>query len=81
MKKIAIALTFCLATTPAFAQAGGVPEVGSDVTSLAPGGTNTAVAGQTVVIAGVGTATWVVVAGVLLLVLVAAGGSSTTTTN
>ena len=78
MKKIAIALTFCLATEPAFAQAGGVPEVGSDVTSLAPGGTTGAVAGQTVVIAGVGTATWAIVGGILLLVLVASASNTTT---
>jgi uncharacterized protein YdeI (BOF family) len=73
MKKIAIALILSLASTSAFAQA-----VGDDVTNLAPAGT-TGVAGTSVVIAGVGTATWVVIGGFLLLVLVAAAGSDTTT--
>ena len=75
MKKIAIALALSLAATSAFAQQ---PKVGSDVTSLAPAGT-TGVVGTSVVIAGVGTATWVIIGGVLLLVLVAAAGSNSTT--
>ena len=79
MKKIAIALALSLAATSAFAQAAAAPQPGSDVTSLAPGGTAGAVVGQTIVIAGVGTATWVVVAGVLLLILVASAGSNSTT--
>ena len=77
MKKIAIALALSLAATSAFAQA-AAPVVGSDVTNLAPGG-NTAVVGQSVVIAGVGTATWVIIGGALLLILVASAGSNSTT--
>jgi hypothetical protein len=73
MKKIAFALALSLAATSAFAQ-----KVGDNVTNLAPAGTTGAV-GTSVVIAGVGTATWAVVAGVLLLVLVASAGSNTTT--
>lgn len=79
MKKIAIALALSLAATSAFAQA-VVPPVGADVTNLAPGGVAGAVVGQSVIIAGVGTATWAVIGGALLLILVASG-SSTTTTN
>ena len=74
MKKIAmIALALSLVSSGAFAQ-----EVGADVTALAPGGAAGAVAGQTVVIAGVGTATWVVLGGALLLILVALAPSSNT---
>ena len=73
MKKIAsIALALSLVSTSAFA--GGV---GDDVSNLAPGGAAGAVAGQTVVIAGVGTATWVIIGGALLLVLVSLSPSST----
>jgi hypothetical protein len=60
-------------STGAFAQA-----VGADVTALAPGGAAGAVAGQVVVIAGVGTATWVLVGGALLLILVSLGSDTTT---
>jgi len=75
MKKIAIALALSLAATSAFAQVAP----GTDVTNLAPAGT-TAVAGTSVVIAGVCTATWLVVGGALLLIVVAsAGGSSSST--
>lgn len=89
MKKIAIALALSLAATSTFAQA-APPAVGSDVTNLAPGGTQNLVEGQTVVIAGIGTATVVSIGGALFLILaVAAGGggngggdvSTTTTTN
>jgi hypothetical protein len=74
MKKIAcIALALSLASTAAFSQA-----VGDDVTALAPGGAAAAVAGQTVVIAGVGTATWAVVGGALLLILVSLASDSST---
>lgn len=45
--------------------------------ALAPGAG--ALAGQSVVIAGVGTATWVAVAGSLLLVLVASAGNDSST--
>lgn len=79
MKKIAIALALSLAATTAFAQA-AAPAVGADVTNLAPGG-STAVVGQSVVIAGVGTATWAIVGGALLLILIASAGSDTTTPN
>lgn len=89
MKKIAIALALSLAATSAFAQT--APAVGSDVTNLAPGGTQNVVVGQSVVIAGVGTATAVSIGGALLLILAVAagggggngdgGGSTTTTTN
>ena len=86
MKKIAIALALSLATTSAFAQ--GAPAVGTDVTNLAPGGTQNLAQGQTVVIAGVGTATVVTIGGALLLDLLVAsggggggeGGGTTTTT-
>ena len=77
MKKIAIAFALSLAATSAFAQ---VAE-GTDVTNLAPGGTAGAVVGQSVVIAGVGTATWAIIGGALLLIVVASAGSATTTTN
>ena len=73
MRKIAIALALSLAATTAFAQ---TPTVGSDVTTLAPGGTTGLVVGQTVVIAGVGTATVVAIGGTLFLILaVVAGGN------
>lgn len=85
MKKIAIALVLSLAATSAFAQA--APVVGADVTNLAPGGTQNLVQGQTVVIAGVGTATAVTIGGALFLILLVAsgggggdGGGTTTTT-
>jgi hypothetical protein len=73
MKKIAsIALALSLASTASFGQA-----VGDDVTALAPAA---GTAGETVVIAGVGTATWAIVGGALLLILVSlASGSSTPT--
>ena len=77
MKKIAIALALSLAATSAFAQTAPAP--GADVTSLAPGGTAGAVVGQSVVIAGSGTAPWVVIGGALLLVLVASAGSNSST--
>ena len=73
MKKIAIALVLSLAATSAFAQAAP----GTDVTALAPAGT-AAVEGQSVVIAGVGTATWTIVAGVLLLIIIASGSNTNT---
>lgn len=73
MKKIAsIALALSLASTGVFAQA-----IGADVTALSPGGTSGAVAGQTVIIAGVGTATWVVIGGALLLILVSLSSGTT----
>ena len=73
MKKIAsFALALSLVSTGAFAQA-----VGDDVTALSPGGTSGAVAGQTVVIAGVGTATWVIVGGALLLILASLSSGTT----
>lgn len=79
MKKIAIALAIALSASSAFAQAA----IGTDVTNLAPANSSaTAVAGNTVVIAGVGTATWVAVGGVLLLILVAgAGGGSSSSSS
>ena len=82
MKKIAIALALSLVATSAFAQA-APPAVGSNVTSLAPGGTAGLVAGQSVIIAGVGTATAVWIGGALILILAlsAGGSSSNTTTN
>ncbi|MBC7479557.1 MAG: hypothetical protein H7317_15960 [Pseudorhodobacter sp.] len=73
MTKIAIALALSLAATSAFAQT-VAPAVGSDVTNLAPGGTQNVAQGQTVVIAGVGTATAVSIAGALLLILAVASG-------
>ena len=77
MKKIAsIALALSLVSTGAFAQS-----TGADVTALAPGGAAGAVAGQTVVIAGIGTATWVVIGGALLLVLVSLASDSSTPVN
>ena len=73
MKKIAsFALALSLVSTGAFAQA-----VGADVTALSPGGSSGAVAGQSVVIAGVGTATWVIIGGALLLVLVSLSSGTT----
>lgn len=73
MKKIAcIALALSLSSSAAFAQG-----LGDDVSNLAPGGT-AAVQGQSVVIAGVGTATWVIVGGVLLLILVSLSPNSST---
>ncbi len=87
MKKIAIALALSLAATSTFAQA-VPPAVGADVTNLAPGGTQNLVEGQTVVIAGVGTATVVTIGGALFLILAVAagggggtGGGGTTTTS
>ena len=82
MKKLAFALALSLAATSAFAQAAG-PRVGDNVTNLAPGGTTGVVAGQSVVIAGVGTATAISIGGALILILVLSGGgsSSITTTN
>lgn len=79
MKKIAcIALALSVASTAAFAGGiGGEFGIGSNVTALAPAGT-AAVAGQTVVIAGVGTATWVVVGGALLLVVTSLASDSST---
>ena len=78
MKKIAcVALALSLASTAAFAQGtSGEVGVGSNVTGLAPAGA-TAVAGQTVVIAGVGTATWVVVGGALLLIVTSLASGTT----
>ena len=71
MKMIAsIALALSLVSTSAFAQ-----DVGTDVTALAPGGTG-AVVGQSVVIAGVGTATWAIVGGAVLLILVSLSPNS-----
>lgn len=81
MKKIAcVALALSLASTAAFAQGtGGEVAVGTNVTALAPAGAAaTAVAGQTVVIAGIGTATWVVVGGALLLVVTSLASDTTT---
>lgn len=73
MKKIAgIALGLSLLSTGAFAQA-----TGADVTALAPGGAAGAVAGQTVVIAGVGTATWTIIGGALLLILTSLSSGTT----
>ena len=72
MKKIAsIALALSLASTASFGQ-----EVGADVTALAPGA---GAVGETVVIAGVGTATWAIVGGALLLILVSLSSGTTTT--
>lgn len=69
MKKIAcVALALSLAATAAFAEAGGGLYVGADVTALAPAGV-AGIEGATVVIAGVGTATWTLVGGALLLLL------------
>lgn len=80
MKKIAcVALALSLASTAAFAQSGGEVGVGANVTGLAPAGAAaTAVAGQTVVIAGIGTATWVVIGGALLLVVTSLASDTTT---
>lgn len=66
MKKIAsVALALSLMATASLAQEIGI---GSDVTALAPTGA-AAVEGATVVIAGVGTATWTIVGGALLLLV------------
>ena len=82
MKKLAFALALSLAATSAFAQA-AIPQIGDNVTNLAPGGTAGVVAGQSVIIAGVGTATAVWIGGALILILVlsSGGSSSNTTTN
>lgn len=69
MKKIAcVALALSLSATAAFAEAGAGLVLGADVTALAPVGV-AGVEGATVVIAGVGTATWTMVGSALLLLL------------
>ena len=71
MKKIAsFALALSLSATASFGQ-----QVGDDVTALAPAA---GVAGGTVVIAGVGTATWTLIGGLLFLLLVASASDGTT---